>query len=105
MLCVVWPIVVLPNGWRVEKSINRAVLGVDLIKTFGVNLILLFCKLGPFINVSNFVALLWKDLAYKKECVKKFCEIDSWGQCYKTIAVIIHGKLLRQKTLLFLGFK
>jgi hypothetical protein len=42
--------------------------GVDLIKNWHeVNHT--FCKLGHFINVSNFVVLLWKDLAYKKEWV------------------------------------
>jgi hypothetical protein len=43
--------------------------GVYLIKTFGVNLLTFFCKLVHFIEFTIFVALLRKDLAYKKEGV------------------------------------
>jgi len=52
------------------KRLKKNIPGVDLIKLLRVNKVLtLFCKLDHFINISNFMAFLWKDLAYKIELV------------------------------------
>ncbi len=54
-------------------------LGSNSQNYFGVNLLLLFSKLGPFLT-SNFVVLKLNDLAYIRENVnlrhKMFYEID-----------------------------
>jgi hypothetical protein len=55
--------------------------GVNLIKLFCHKSDNAFCKLDHFINVAIIFCVSKRSKIYAE---KKFYEIDSWAQCYKT---------------------
>jgi hypothetical protein len=60
--------------------------GVNLIKKFGVNLLLLFCKLHLFVPLKQILLMFikWFGLPkVSKFMPKMFYEFDPWGQSHR----------------------